>query len=332
MADLKPGDIVLVRPGARVPADGTIVEGEADVDESMVSGESRPVPKSSGDKVVAGTVATDSSIRVRVEAVGENTALAGIQRLVAEAQASRSRAQALADRAAALLFYVAAFSGAATFLVWSALGQIEIAFVRTVTVLVIACPHALGLAIPLVISLSTSISARAGILIKDRLALERMRTVKVVLFDKTGTLTRGALVVTGVAAVGPSEDELLALAGSVEAVSEHPAGRAIAAAASELGSPRPVEQFRSLPGRGVTGVVDGVEVAVGGPSLLRELGVAEPQELASQLEDWRSRGSAVLFVLKAGHVAGSRWRWRTRSGPSLPKRSTSCTAWGFGWQ
>lgn len=190
--------------------------------------------------MVAGTVATDSSIGVRVEAVGENTALAGIQRLVAEAQASRSRAQALADRAAALLFYVAAISGAATFVAWSALGQTQTAFVRTVTVLVIACPHALGLAIPLVISLSTSISAKAGILIKDRLALERMRTVKVVLFDKTGTLTRGAHVVTGVAGLGATDDEVLALAGSVESESEHPVGRAIVAAASERAPLRPV--------------------------------------------------------------------------------------------
>ena len=176
LADLRPGDIVLVRSGARVPADGEIVEGDAELDESMITGESRPVAKSAGDTVVAGTVSTDSAIRVRVEAVGDDTALAGIQRLVAEAQSSRSRAQALADRFAALLFYVAAGAGVVTFLVWLALGDTDNAVVRTVTVLVIACPHALGLAIPLVISLSTAVSARAGILVKDRLALERMRT------------------------------------------------------------------------------------------------------------------------------------------------------------
>ena len=191
LADLRPGDVVLVRSGARVPADGEIVEGDAELDESMITGESRPVAKSAGDTVVAGTVSTDSAIRVRVEAVGDDTALAGIQRLVAEAQSSRSRAQALADRFAALLFYVAAGAGVVTFLVWLALGDTDNAVVRTVTVLVIACPHALGLAIPLVISLSTAVSARAGILVKDRLALERMRTIDAVLFDKTGTLTEG---------------------------------------------------------------------------------------------------------------------------------------------
>ncbi|MEX0790159.1 MAG: heavy metal translocating P-type ATPase [Actinomycetota bacterium] len=302
--DLGPGDVVLVRSGARVPADGVIVDGRAELDESMVTGESRPVAKQQGDLVVAGTVATDSSIRVRVQAVGENTALAGIQRLVAQAQASRSRAQALADRAAALLFYVAMVSGAATFLVWWVLGQTGNAFVRTVTVLVIACPHALGLAIPLVISLSTSISAKSGILIKDRLALERMRTVKVVLFDKTGTLTRGAHVVTGVGGVGISDDEVLALAGSVESESEHPVGRAIVAAAAERNLLRAVSGFRSMTGRGVTGRVDGVEVSVGGPNLLKELGIDEPSELSARVDEWRNRGAAVLFVLADRRVVG----------------------------
>jgi len=190
LADLRVGDVVLVRPGARVPADGRVAEGETELDESMITGESRPVTRGPGDRVVAGTVSTDSAIRVRVEAVGDDTTLAGIQRLVAEAQASGSRAQALADRFAALLFYVALAAGIVTFLVWWALGNVDDAVVRTVTVLVIACPHALGLAIPLVISLSTAVAAQAGILVKDRLALERMRTVDAVLFDKTGTLTR----------------------------------------------------------------------------------------------------------------------------------------------
>src|SRR5262245_26644873 len=203
LAALAPGDVVLVRSGARVPADGTVVEGSAEMDESMITGESRPVPRGEGDAVVAGTVATDSAVRVRVEAVGEDTALAGIQRLVAEAQASRSRAQVLADRFAAALFWVASAAGIVTFVAWSLAGDLGNAVERTVTVLVIACPHALGLAIPLVVSLATAVAARAGILVKDRLALERMRTVDVVLFDKTGTLTRGAHVVVGVAAAGP---------------------------------------------------------------------------------------------------------------------------------
>ena len=177
LAELAVGDIVLVRSGGRIPADGTVLSGSAAVDESMITGESRAVRRSPGDRVVAGTVATDNAIRVTITAVGEETALAGIQRLVADAQASSSRAQALADRAAAFLFYFATGAGLITFVVWALLGQLDQAVTHTVTVLVIACPHALGLAIPLVIAISTERAARAGILIKDRLALERMRTV-----------------------------------------------------------------------------------------------------------------------------------------------------------
>ncbi len=199
---LQVGDVVLVRPGGRVPADGIVAEGAAGFDESMVTGESRPVTRTAGDRVIAGTVSTDSAVRVRVEAVGDDTALAGIQRLVADAQDSRSRAQALADRFAALLFYVATGAAVVTFVTWTAMGSLDEAVVRSVTVLVIACPHALGLAIPLVVSLSTALAARAGILVKDRLALERMRTIEAVLFDKTGTLTRGEHVVTGIAGAG----------------------------------------------------------------------------------------------------------------------------------
>ena len=191
VSELREGDIVLVRSGARMPADGTVVDGQAEFDESMITGESKTVPRAPGDAVVAGTVATDNTVRVRVTAVGEDTALAGIQRLVAEAQASSSKAQALADRAAAFLFYFAAGAGVITFIVWTLLGSVPEAVTRTVTVLVIACPHALGLAIPLVIAISTEQAARAGVLIKNRMALERMRTIDVVLFDKTGTLTKG---------------------------------------------------------------------------------------------------------------------------------------------
>src|SRR3954454_3878124 len=215
--DLAVGDVVLVRPGGRVPADGVIVDGEAELDESMITGESRAVLRRVGDRVVAGTVSTDSAVRVRVGAVGADTALAGIQRLVEEAQASRSRAQALADRFAALLFYVALASGVTTFIVWTALGETDQAIERTVTVLVIACPHALGLAIPLTIAVSTSIAARAGILVKDRLALERMRTIDTVLFDKTGTLTTGEPAVTGIVGDGLADDDVLAMAAAVEA-------------------------------------------------------------------------------------------------------------------
>jgi P-type Cu2+ transporter len=306
LSALRPGDVVLVRSGARVPADGEIVEGEAELDESMITGESRPVPKGPGDRVVAGTVSTDSAVRVRVEAVGEDTALAGIQRLVAEAQASGSRAQDLADRFAALLFYVATAAGIVTFAVWWALGDLDAAVVRTVTVLVIACPHALGLAIPLVISLSTAVAARAGILVKDRLALERMRTIDAVVFDKTGTLTRGAHVVTGVAAApGRDEDEVLRLAGGVESDSEHPLARAIVTLARERGPLAPARDFRSLTGRGVEATIDGTPYAVGGPALLRERDLDVPPELHGAVSGWQSRGAAVLYLARKDEVVGA---------------------------
>jgi Cu2+-exporting ATPase len=306
--ELRVGDVVLVRSGGRVPADGEIVEGAAELDESMITGESRPVPKAVGDRVVAGTVATDSALRVRVTAVGEETALAGIRRLVEEAQASRSRAQALADRAAALLFYLATTAGIITFVVWAALGQLGRAVENTVTVLVISCPHALGLAIPLVIALSTAISARNGILVKDRLALERMRSVDTVLFDKTGTLTRGEPTVAGVASADGDEDTLLALAGAVESDSEHPLARAIVAAARERGELPAASNFRSLTGRGVEAVVGGETVAVGGPALLRERGISDPDELKDAVEKWEVRGATVLRVVRGqgpGEVVGA---------------------------
>jgi Cu2+-exporting ATPase len=304
---LRAGDVVLVRSGARVPADGVIVEGAAELDESMVTGESRPVAKAAGDRVVAGTVSTDSAIRVEVKAVGEETTLAGIQRLVAEAQESRSRAQALADRFAALLFYVAAGAGLVTFVVWSAIGNVDDAVVRTVTVLVIACPHALGLAIPLVVSLSTARAASAGILVKDRLALERMRDVDAVLFDKTGTLTKGEHVVTGVAAVpGLGDDEVLRFAAAVEADSEHPLARAIVREAKERGDDPPAARdFRSITGRGVEATIDGLPYAVGGPALLRERSLTVAPELQQAIDGWASRGAAVLHLVRGDDVIGA---------------------------
>ncbi|HEX2056860.1 MAG TPA: copper-translocating P-type ATPase [Actinomycetota bacterium] len=302
LAELRRGDVVLVRSGARVPADGRVVEGGADVDESMLTGESRPVPKAIGDRVTAGTVATDSALRVRVEAVGDDTALAGIQRLVQEAQTSRSRAQALADRAAAFLFYVATLSGLVTFIAWTIGGDPRDAVERTVTVLVIACPHALGLAIPLVISISTALSARKGILVKDRLALERMRTVDVVLFDKTGTLTAAQHVVTGVAADDGDADAALVLAAAVESDSEHPLARALVEAAQDK---RPIPRasgFRSMTARGVEAVVDGRRLAVGGPKLLADRGAEVPAALRDDVSTWEERGASVLFLVEEDTV------------------------------
>ncbi len=298
------GDVVLVRPGGRVPADGVVVEGTAEIDESMVTGESRPVAKATADRVVAGTVATDSAVRVRVDAVGDDTALAGIQRLVARAQESRSRAQVLADRAAAMLFYVAVASAVITVVTWLALGRVDEAVVRTVAVLVIACPHALGLAIPLVIAISTSMAARDGILVKDRLALERMRNIDVVLFDKTGTLTKGQHTVTGVHAVDGDDDRLLLLAAAVESDSEHPLARAILRAARERGEIPSVSGFRSMSGRGVEADVDGLTVSVGGPALAGERGL-DTSAVDEEASSWKDRGAAVLYVVAADQVIGA---------------------------
>jgi P-type Cu2+ transporter len=305
VGELKPGDVVLVRPGGRVPADGTVVEGDAAFDESMITGESKTVRRRVGVDVVAGTVATDTSVKIRVEAVGEDTALAGIERLIRAAQSSRSRAQALADRAAAILFYVAIVAGVVTFAIWTAVAGTGEAVERAVTVLVISCPHALGLAIPLVISISTALAASNGILVKDRLALERMRTVDTVLFDKTGTLTKGSPAVADVIAVDGSTDDVLRLAAAVEASSEHPLGRAIVAAAGPLGDVRLATDPRSLPGRGIRGAVDGVEVQVGGPGLLRDLALEVPSQIAEQVGTWRTRGATVLAVVRDHAVIGA---------------------------
>ncbi|MEX2324009.1 MAG: heavy metal translocating P-type ATPase [Acidimicrobiia bacterium] len=306
IADLEVGDTVLVRPGSRIPADGTVVQGSAAVDESMITGESRPAPRGVGDRVVAGSVATDSAIEVEVTAVGDDTALAGIRRLVEQAQTSRSRAQVLADRAAAALFYIAIGSAAVTTLGWLVSGSPTQAVVRAVAVLVIACPHALGLAVPLVISISTSMAASHGILVKDRLSLERMRTVDVVLFDKTGTLTKGEHRVVGVAATDDGrEDEVLRLAAAVEATSEHPLARAIVAAVDRGTDIPEVSDFAALPGRGVDATVEGRVVSVGGPSLLRERNLSIPDGIEDDTRKWRDRGSSVVYVLDGGTVIGA---------------------------
>ncbi|MCX8453500.1 copper-translocating P-type ATPase [Paenarthrobacter ureafaciens] len=307
VTDLAPGDVVLVRSGARMPADGTIVEGQAEFDESMITGESKTVARGPGDPVVAGTVATDNTVRVRITAVGEDTALAGIQRLVAEAQASSSKAQALADRAAAFLFYFATIAGVVTFIAWILLGSLPEAVTRTVTVLVIACPHALGLAIPLVIAISTEQAARVGVLIKNRMALERMRTVDVVLFDKTGTLTKGEPELKDITAVdGTTPRELLAVAAAVESDSEHPVARAIVRAAHHQGLDLPTATgFSSMTGRGVRAMIDGRTVQVGGPALLRELDLTETDAMAATTRQWAGRGAAVLHVVDGDRILGA---------------------------
>jgi Cu2+-exporting ATPase len=298
ISQLRAGDVVLVRPGARVPADGVVVEGTADVDESMITGESAAVGKEPGARVIAGTVAASGSLRIRVTATGDETALSGIMRLVEAAQASASRAQALADRAAAILFYVALGAGTITLVAWWLLGDPERALVRTATVLVIACPHALGLAIPLVIAISTSLGAQNGLLIKDRIALERARTVDTVIFDKTGTLTKGQPAVVEVS----GDAEALLLAAAVEADSEHPLARAVVeAAGARSGTIPTASSFEALPGRGARARVEGHEVAVGGPRLLAEMSLA-PLPMA---DEWDRAGRTVLHVIVDGRVAGA---------------------------
>jgi Cu2+-exporting ATPase len=307
ISELKVGDVVLVRPGTRVPADGEVVEGSADVDESMITGESRSVSKAPGGRVIAGTVAAGGSLRVRIAAVGEQTALSGIMRLVAAAQASGSHTQDLADRAAAILFYVAVASGAITFAYWWLAGDKEHALIRTATVLIIACPHALGLAIPLVIAISTSIGAQNGLLVKDRLALERARNLDMVIFDKTGTLTRGSPAVSGmVTAPGSNEDYLISRAAAVEANSEHPLAKAIVVEAKRRNlTTLQAANFEALPGRGAQGVVNGQSVIIGGPRLLTENKAILPPEVEKLTTQWASEGKTVLYVVAEGKLLGA---------------------------
>jgi Cu2+-exporting ATPase len=307
LSELRVGDSVLIRPGTRVPADGTVVEGAADVDESMITGESRTVSKAPGSSVIAGTVTSGGSLRVRVTAIGEQTALSGIMRLVAAAQASGSRAQAVADRAAAILFYVAVVSGAITLTYWWLSGDKEHALIRTATVLIIACPHALGLAIPLVIAISTSLGAQNGLLVKDKLTLERARSLNMVIFDKTGTLTRGSPVVSGTApAPGVNEHDLIARAAAVEVNSEHPLAKAIVAEAQRRHlSNSNAADFEALPGRGAQAKVDGKTVVVGGPRLLAQTKAVVPPEIEKLTTNWSDKGKTVIYVVEEGRLLGA---------------------------
>ena len=307
LSDLRVGDIVLVRPGTRVPVDGVVIEGSADVDESMITGESKTVSKGPRATVIAGTVVSGGSLRVRTTAVGEQTALSGIMRLVAAAQASESRTQALADRAAAILFYVAIAAGAITFTYWWFSGDKEHALIRTATVLIIACPHALGLAIPLVIAISTSLGAQHGLLIKDRLALERARKLDIVIFDKTGTLTRGSPALSGVvAAPGVNEDNMIARAAAIEANSEHPLARAIVAEAKRRGLPElKAANFKALAGRGAKALVDGKSIVIGGPRVLTGAKIAVPPEVEKLTNAWASDGRTVLYVVTDDRLLGA---------------------------
>ena len=300
ISELKGGDRVLVRPGTSIPADGVVQDGSSDVNESMITGESRPVRKEVGAKVIAGTVNGSGSLRIDVTGTGENTALAGIMRLVAQAQSSRSHAQALADRAAFLLTIIAIIAAAITFVGWFLAGQ-SASFVieRVVTVLVIACPHALGLAIPLVVAISTTLGARSGLLIRDRRGLEEARNVTAVFFDKTGTLTRGEFRVVEITTRdGQSRDGALALAAAVEGDSEHTIAQGVVRSAKERGLSIPhAEQFQAIPGQGVQARVGAKELLVGGPALLNQLNVEIAPALRAAIDAAAARGQTAITML-----------------------------------
>ncbi len=308
VAELVAGDLVLVRPGTSIPADGVIAEGESEVDESMLTGESKPVGKEPGAPVTAGSINGDGSLRVRVSATGEGTALAGIMRLVNEAQQSRSATQLLADKAAGWLFYVAVAVAIITAIAWTiAIGFSAEVVSRVATVLVIACPHALGLAIPLVVAIVTSMGANRGILVRDRIALEEARTIDTVVFDKTGTLTTGEFEVGGMAvAEGGDADEALALAASLEADSEHPIAAGIRARADARGvRPVQISQFENMRGRGVTAMSNGSRVYLGGPGLLAAQGLTASAPIAALEERARSRGETLIYLVRDDEVTAA---------------------------
>jgi P-type Cu2+ transporter len=305
VSDLRDGDVVLVRPGENVPADGIVRRGESEVNEAMITGESRPVKKQEGDEVIGGTINGEGSLRIEVTGTGEETKLSGIMRLVADAQQSKSRAQHLADRAAQLLTGVAIGAGVVTLIVWQLLGAaIDFSVVRMVTVLVIACPHALGLAVPLVVAISTTLGARNGLLVRDRRGLEEARNLDTVIFDKTGTLTLGEFRVVDMAVTdGLSEEETLRIAAGVESESEHPIARGIVKTAQDRGIEIPtVEGFRALTGRGVAATVSGTEYHMGGPALLKAEGADVPDSLRKAAEAAAGRGQAAIYLLRSGEV------------------------------
>ncbi|MDB2275458.1 heavy metal translocating P-type ATPase [Halorubrum ezzemoulense] len=301
VSELSEGNLVLVRPGASVPADGIVEEGDSDVEESMITGESKPVSKEPGDEVIGGTINGDGSLRIRVGATGEETTLAGIMRLVEEAQQSKSKTQVLADRAAGWLFYVALGAAVVTAIAWTIAVSFNATVIeRVVTVLVIACPHALGLAIPLVVAINTSLAARNGMLVRDRIAMEEARNLDAIIFDKTGTLTEGEHGVVDMATVdGVDEDDALTLAAAVESDSEHMIARAIREAANEQDLTAPdATDFEAIKGRGVRANVDGNEVYVGGPNLLTQLDSEIPAHLQRFADEAGQNAQTVVYLVR----------------------------------
>ncbi len=299
VADLRPGDRILVRPGEQLAADGLVTEGRSSVNEAFLMGESRPVPKEEGSEVVAGAVNGEGALTVEVSRTGGETTLSQIQRLVAEAQASRSRFQNLADRAAGWLFYIAVVAGVITFIAWlAAAGDVQLAITRTVTVLIIACPHALGLAIPLVIVNATAMSASNGILVRNREAFERARNIGIVAFDKTGTLTEGKFGVTSISTSGLTEAAALAIMATLEMRSEHPLAAAVVGEARGRNLELPASSgFEVVAGKGVRGTVDGVTYSVGRPEWMSEQNLEFPGELLEALSEADARGESAIVLM-----------------------------------
>jgi Cu2+-exporting ATPase len=308
LSELKENDVVLVKPGTKVPADGTIIDGDSDVNESMMTGESKPVSKKEGDQVIAGAINGDGALKVRVASIGEKTFLAGVMRLVAEAQASKSRLQILSDRAAFYLTIIAVSGGIITLIAWLLAGaEIGFAVARLVAVLVIACPHALGLAVPLVASISTTKAAHNGFLVKQRLALEAARTIDTVLFDKTGTLTKGEFGVIDIWSISShTTDDVLALAASLDVLSEHPIARAVVAEAKKKGlSLSEPKKFEAIKGKGVRALVEEKEIMVGGPALLESMGIIVPIELLKNVTEAGKKGQTVVFTVRDKILLGA---------------------------
>ncbi len=302
VSDVKPGDAVLIRPGEKIPSDGRIKEGESYVNEALLTGESKPVHKSDEDNVIGGSINGEGVLKVVIEKTGEETYLAQVIKLVQQAQESKSKTQDLANRAAAVLFYVALGTGIITYAVWFLLGRPEFALERAVTVLVIACPHALGLAIPLVVALSTSITAQSGTLIRDRKAFESIKDVNAVVFDKTGTLTEGKFGVTDVISVIP-EEELLKLTASIEINSEHIIAQAIVAHAKEKNIDiLHTNEFKALPGKGTWGRIGSREIFVGGPNLLKEKQIEFDDQ---RIRDLQAQGKTVVFTFENRKLLGA---------------------------
>ena len=300
---LQNGDLLLVRPGESVPADGVVRKGRSEIDEAMITGESRPVKKQEGDEVIAATINGEGSLRVEVTGTGDKTKLSGIMRLVADAQTSKSRAQHLADRAARLLTVVAIGAAVVTFGTWQLAGAaIDFSVVRMVTVLVIACPHALGLAVPLVVAISTTLGARNGLLVRDRRGLEEARNLDTVVFDKTGTLTLGEFRIVAMSvAEDVEEDEALRIASGIEAESQHPIARGIVKTAEDKGIAVPsADGFRAITGKGVAATIDGVEYHMGGPALLKAEDVQVPPALLKAAEAAADRGQAAIYLVREG--------------------------------